>query len=427
MDGSALVFSRTIRATPAAAFRAWTNAGALRGWLCDGCVVDAAPGGRYILWWNGGYAMAGAIRSLAAGHGLVIHWRGTSDPGPSRVEVELSPTAVGVTVKVTHGELQQDDAWRTFRDEIAHGWETGLENLQSTLETGEDLRFIRRPFLGVEVGEYSPEIAARLGISGVLGVRLDGVASAKGADQAGLRRDDVITGIGSVAVTGWASLTDALQRLRAGDVVEVRFYRDGAQRSAMVRLSERSLPAVPDSPAELAERLRVEYDAAWGIYAQALAGSTPGAARARPAPAEWSALETIAHLIASERELHIAIVDAINDDERWGEKTTNTTNVDAQLGALAATYDTPAAMLSALRSAFDETVGLVERLPPSVLERRAAWVNLARATLEIVDHAGDHMGQVRDALAVAQANRAGEPRAPRRSISGHALGHYRGL
>lgn len=427
LDGSALVFSRTIHATPAAAFRAWTGAGALREWLCDGATVEAAKGGRYILWWNGGYAMAGAVLALEAERSLAIQWDSPSDPGPTLVEVDLSPAQDGVLVTVRHRGLREGEAWNNFRARIKHGWETGLENLQSTLETGEDLRFLRRPLLGVALGDFTAEIAARLGIASVSGVRLDGVDPGNGADEAGLRRDDVITAIGNEPVTGYASLTDALQRHRAGDVIEVLYYRDGAQHATSVRLSERLLPPVPATPADLAERLRNEYETAWGKFAQWLAGSTPGAARARPAPGEWSALETVAHMIASERELHIAIVDAINDDELRGDRTTNATNVDAQIGALAATYDTPAAMLAALRAAFDESVDLLERLPPSLLDRRAAWVSLARATLEIADHADDHVGQVRETLHVAQANRVSEPRAPRRKSSAHAFGLHRGL
>ena len=71
------------------------------------------------------------------------------------------------------------------------------------------------------------------------GVRLTGVRAGSPADKAGLRGNDVITGIGGLPVTNLETMTNALRQHRAGDVVEVRFLRDGAEQRVSVTLGSR--------------------------------------------------------------------------------------------------------------------------------------------------------------------------------------------
>ena len=46
-----------------------------------------------------------------------------------------------------------------------------------------DLRFIRRPMLGVSLSHFSPEIATKLGIPVDHGIRLDGVLEGRALMQ----------------------------------------------------------------------------------------------------------------------------------------------------------------------------------------------------------------------------------------------------
>src|SRR5215217_7184506 len=56
-----LTATRTVDAKSSEVFRAFTNTGALRDWLCNSAQVDLRKGGRIYLWWNEGYHAAGTF------------------------------------------------------------------------------------------------------------------------------------------------------------------------------------------------------------------------------------------------------------------------------------------------------------------------------------------------------------------------------
>jgi hypothetical protein len=75
-------------------------------------------------------------------------------------------------------------------------WSAGLENLQSFLEDGVDLRVARRPRLGIWMEEeFTPEKAQNLGLPVAEGVLLLGTGENTGARAAGLVKDDVLVSL----------------------------------------------------------------------------------------------------------------------------------------------------------------------------------------------------------------------------------------
>src|SRR5437762_1517384 len=98
----ALEFTRTIHATPAEVFRAFTKSFALRDWLCDAAEADGRVGGRIYLWWNDGYYAAGSYTELQPGAGLAYTWAGPGEAGPSTVRVTLTAEDDSTRVTVTH-------------------------------------------------------------------------------------------------------------------------------------------------------------------------------------------------------------------------------------------------------------------------------------------------------------------------------------
>ncbi len=70
------------------------------------------------------------------------------------------------------------------------------------------------------------------------GVRINGLVSGGGAEQAGLQRGDLITTVGGFAVNGRYGLRSALTRIEPGSTVEVTYLRDGQEQSTMVTMGE---------------------------------------------------------------------------------------------------------------------------------------------------------------------------------------------
>jgi len=68
------------------------------------------------------------------------------------------------------------------------------------------------------------------------GMRLDGTSPGGPAEKAGLLRGDVIVGVGDQKIDGLGDFMYALNTHKPGDVVRVRFVRDGVEETCQVTL-----------------------------------------------------------------------------------------------------------------------------------------------------------------------------------------------
>lgn len=403
MATQTLEFTREIGAAPAEVYRAWTRALALREWLCDAAMADERLGGRLYLGWNSGYWAAGEFSALEPERRVAFTWQGKGEPGPTQVEVAMLAAGEGTVVHLAHGGLGAGPEWDAMRSEIARGWEGSLENLAAVLETGQDLRFTRRPMLGILIDEYNAEIAARLGVPVTEGTRLSGVVEGMGAQRAGLQKDDVLVSMGGKPTTNWPELTNALQGRHAGDVVTVEFYRGSEKLTAEMPLSQRPIPEVPATPRALAEAVQALNATTLVELAACFEGVSEAAARHRPAPDEWSGLDVLAHFVAAARENQTWITDLLNDDERWSDRFENATNVPARIEALVGMYPTVEDMLELLQRSQAETVGMLASLPPAFTAHKGSYWRLGRDLLtELSEHVHEHSAQIRAAIAAAE-------------------------
>ena len=64
MSQNDLRFDQAINAPPTQVYNAFTNATALKEWLCDVATVKPKPGGRMYLAWNDGYYCSGEFTDL---------------------------------------------------------------------------------------------------------------------------------------------------------------------------------------------------------------------------------------------------------------------------------------------------------------------------------------------------------------------------
>jgi len=71
------------------------------------------------------------------------------------------------------------------------------------------------------------------------GVRLTGVRAGSPAEKAGLKGNDIIIGIGDRPVPDLQAMTNVLRQHKPGDVVEVRFLREGTEQRTSVTLGSR--------------------------------------------------------------------------------------------------------------------------------------------------------------------------------------------
>jgi uncharacterized protein YndB with AHSA1/START domain len=391
---------RTVSAPPGQVYRAFTNATALREWLCDASLADPRKGGRLYLGWNSGYYTSGEYVAVVPGKKIAFTWCGRGEPDATRVQVVLAEKEGGTVVTLTHAGIGSGKKWASAAKEFQSEWEAGLENLQSVLETGQDLRLVRRPLLGVSPGEFNAEMAAKLGVPVTEGARLDDVVEGRGAKAAGLLKDDVVVRLGGKKITGWATFTTAMQSRRVGEQVAVVFYRGAEKKTLKVEISPRPLPEMPPSAEALAEAARKMYAGTDAELAGCLEGVSEAEASHQPAPGEWSVKETLAHLVIGERETHAWITDLIVDDERWSDS--NPTNVPARIAAAIAAFPTLPALVEELKRHEVETVAMLAALPPEFMARRGSFWRVAFITLGSPEHFQTHLGQIRAAIEAAR-------------------------
>ena len=394
-----LTFKRTLSAPSQEVYRAFTNATALREWLCNAAQADPHKGGRIHLWWNSGYYATGEFTALTPGRKVAFTWFGRGEPAPTRVQVSITEKKDRVALTLTHSGVGSGKAWARTIDALERGWNVNLENLQSVLETGHDLRFTLRPLLGISSDAFDAEVAAKLGVPVSQGVRLSSVSEGLAAHEAGLQKNDVVVSIGGKKTTGVDSFIGALQAHRAGDVVKVVFYRGGEKKGVPVKLSARRLPEVPESAGALAEAARKMYAELDAELAACFDGVSEEEAAHRPAPDQWSAKDVLCHLIAGERDGHAWITELIGSQERWTDDWPG--NIEVRHAGLLVAFPTAKMLLEEFQRNEIETVAMLVALPTGLVARKGSFWRLAYAVLQTPDHTREHMPQIRAAIASA--------------------------
>lgn len=386
----------TLQAAPALVYRAWSNSSVLREWLCD--IATSAPhvGGHIFLGWHSGFSTHGTFTHLKPEKEIVFSWRGVFDQAMTEVAVTLEPAGTGTRMTLVHRGLEQfaDPAETAARFE--QEWRVSLPNLVSVLDDGPDLRITQRPMLGVMITDFNAEIARQLGVPVAEGVRLGGVIDGMGAQAAGLQKDDVIISVSEIPIDDFGKLGQAISGQKAGDILQVIYYRGAEMKTAQMKLSSRHIPNIPATPAELAERLRSLYGEAAARLDESLAGVSADEAARCPAPNEWSAMQTIAHLIHTERGWQNGINEIVGGEEAHYDGYFD--NLPMRIDATLAAYPALPDLVEELKRLFAETCAMIALLPEDFLARKGSYWRLGFTAMNFSNHLNEHLAQIKAAL-----------------------------
>ena len=382
------------------AYRAFANSTSMREWLCDVATVEPRAGGRIYLCWNGDFYSSGHYLEVEENKRVKFRWFSNMDPVPTEVTVTVSEKDGGALVLLDH-EIPDDEAWKTKAESFRKEWVESLENLKSVLETGVDLRVANRPMLGIVPGDFTEEQATALGVPIREGVRLDGVVDGMGAQKCGLQRDDVIVEFAGHALRSDASsFASAIAGKKGGEKIEVVFYRGAEKKTVTMELTKRPMPEVPFDSAELAKRARAMYEPALAELEACFAGVSDEQAMTRPEPNEWSALETVAHLISGERFNALILTGLIDGYEPVTDGFGS--NVHAQVQALVKASPSIELMLNALRRAAEETLAYAALIPAEFVANKGSYYRFGSGLLQPNFHLTAHLEQIKEALAAAK-------------------------
>ncbi len=389
-----------VQAPLKSAYRAFTNSTSLREWLCDVATVDVHPRGRMYLWWRGDFYSSGHYLAIEENKSVKFRWYASIDPAPTEVNVVFTEKDGGVHVRMDH-EVPSDESWKKIAEGFRENWEYSLRNLKSVLETGIDLRIAERPMLGIFPGDFSEEQAVALGVPVREGLRLDGLVDGMGAQHAGLQKNDVLVGMAGKPITNdFNSLPNAIEGKKGGDVIEVVFYRGAEKMTVNMELSKRPMPDVPFEPAELAKRARALYELALAELEKCFEGYTDEQAMKRPEANEWSALETVAHLIHGERFNTNYLSNLVDGYEPTTDGFGS--NVNASVEATMRANPSIRGMLDELRRISEEYMIYVELLPKEFVANKGSYYRLGQGLLQANFHLNGHTEQIKAALEAAK-------------------------
>ena len=125
-----------------------------------------------------------------------------------------------------------------------------------------DFGTVRRVMLGITGGNLTDEIADDLKLSSLNGVYINEVQKGSTADKAGLKKDDVILELGGTKVNNMSALQEKVNSFHPGDKAEIKFVRNG---------SERTEELVFQEVASAAQNGTVDEDGAVAFYGAKLA------------------------------------------------------------------------------------------------------------------------------------------------------------
>jgi uncharacterized protein YndB with AHSA1/START domain len=390
-----------VHASARTAYRAFTNSTSMREWLCDVATAEARPSGRIYMWWNSDFYSSGHYLELEENKKVKFRWFSNLDPVPTEVTVTIAEKDGGALVHLDH-QIPDDEAWKGKVESFREEWMESFENLKSVLETGLDLRIANRPMMGIAPGDFTAEQAEALGVPVREGMRLDGVLDGMGAQKCGVQKDDVIVKFADHDLHNDASsFVKAIAGKKGGDKVEVVFYRGAEKKTVTMELGKRPMPEVPFEPAELAKRARALYEPALAELKKCFRGVSDEQAMKRPAPEEWSALETVAHLVFGERFNSLILAGMIDGYEPVADGFNS--NVNAQAQAMVQANPSIKLMLDALRRASEETLAFAALIPEDfAANSKGSYYRFGSGLLQPNFHLNAHLQQIREALAAAK-------------------------
>ena len=399
------VFKKNVKAPAELIYQAFTNASSLREWLCDVSTTDPNEGGRIYLAWYRGYFASGNFIELVPNQKIVFSWIGKDEPDWTQVQVSITPleNQEGYSVELRHTGIGNDASFQEAREEISKGWKMGMENLKATLEEGRDLRVMNRPLIGIypeDVESLTDSSKEKLDIPVDNGVLVSDVVPEYGAELAGMLANDVIVAIDGEKVDRIRTLGVIVNRYMPGDQIKVEVYRGPEKLTFNVDTMTQKAEALPDSPEELAKEFEARVTDALAALEKSLEGVTEAEASFSPGPEEWSAKETLVHLIHNERDVHGWINDLVSGQERFYDEWPGDRLF--RIRATLTTYPRVEDLLAELRRSLKETVASVAFIDLGFIQRKASYWRLGTALLGAPKHIEEHIQQIEDNVEAAR-------------------------
>ena len=145
-----------------------------------------------------------------------------------QTDAAVNPGNSGGALVNTNGELIGINTAIITRSGRYEGYSFAIpSNLaKKVISDIRDYGIVQRAILGVSIDPVTSELAKNLGLKSVEGIYITRVNKNSGAEEAGIKRGDVILKINGVKTKSIPELQELVARFRPGKTVEVEYFRD---------------------------------------------------------------------------------------------------------------------------------------------------------------------------------------------------------
>ncbi|QQL49408.1 trypsin-like peptidase domain-containing protein [Mucilaginibacter ginkgonis] len=117
-----------------------------------------------------------------------------------------------------------------------YGFAIPINLAKKVLDDIEKYGSVKRGYIGVNFAELNEDNASQLGVKNTTGLYVNDVVDGGGAQQAGIKKGDVITKVDGTTIYESSDLQERVGRLQPGDKVNLTIVRDGSSRNIAVTL-----------------------------------------------------------------------------------------------------------------------------------------------------------------------------------------------
>ncbi len=159
-----------------------------------------------------------------------------------QTDAAVNPGNSGGALVNTNGELVGINTAIITRSGKYEGYSFAIPAtlVQKVIRDLRDYGEVQRGLLGIHIGAINSEKARELKLPYVEGVYISGISPGGGAEDAGLKAEDVIVGINNVKIRTIPELQEQVGRLHPGATISVDYIRDGKRKTAQVTLKDKN-------------------------------------------------------------------------------------------------------------------------------------------------------------------------------------------
>ena len=371
-ETKALTFTRDIHAPIEYVWSAFTNRDDASDWLSYDAMIRPEAGGYAIFTHYEGWHFYGAIKEVVENEKIVMTYQDGSDIGVTKLKIKFEDKGDLVSVTVHHKGLPEDKL-----EAFEGTWNTRLDALKGVLEDGAPPSRLNQVFIGIRPGGWDADRAKAMGLDLEYGEFVTDTIEGWGAHKAGLRANDLIVNVNGHDLSAEMTIGNALEGLIPKDVAPVVFYRDGNKQTLDMELGGIPMPDPPKTIAEMADYYTNIYADLDADLTAIIKDADDTKASKKPADDQWSAKETLAHLVLVQRHNRDWTSNYVEGPRRINGYQRSQGRIDALLMV----YPTLNDLHEELRRKWQESIAMIRNLPEEVEARKNHlwWITFENA------------------------------------------------